>query len=520
MPALAIVGPSSGHKRRIRRIWSLTVKTRCLALIFALVPFFLYLQFRDSYEDSQALLLRSVREQGRTISQFLLPILKTTSGTSFPQLGEHLAQFAGTVTTIKLLFAPAGSPGGSFYYVASWPTVKVGDLTIERRLLAERGVLERLSQSCRGEIPFSLIYHRPKGGAEIVTAVTPESTPAGCWAVVASFSGDAFPSMHLGQPYWATPNVQIAAAVYLAMVVITFSTLFSIDAGLRRFTARARAIRENGPSAGGFAGSSQLPELAEVAAEFDRMVEGLHRSAAAMRRAAEDNAHTFKVPIAVIRQATEPLHRVLPPENQRAHRALRMIESSLDRLDGLVASARRLDEADADLIAEPRLAVDIEPIIRNLVHGYSAIPSARGVSLQGDLQPDTLVLATEEMIERIMENLVENAMSFSPAGGDVAVRLVREDGTAHITVSDQGPGVPATELGRIFDRYYSERHAEETGESPPTYFGIGLSIVRRNVDAIGGAVEAENRAPHGLVIHVRLPLAQAPRADASARAAS
>jgi two-component system sensor histidine kinase ChvG len=66
-------------------------------------------------------------------------------------------------------------------------------------------VLDRLAQNCRGELPFSLIYQRPTGGAEIITAVTPLSTNAGCWAVIASFSADAYPSAHLGQPYWATP---------------------------------------------------------------------------------------------------------------------------------------------------------------------------------------------------------------------------------------------------------------------------------------------------------------------------
>ena len=94
-------------------------------------------------------------------------------------------------------------------------------------------MLERLGENCSGEMPFPLIYHRPTGGAEIVTAVTPLSTRLGCWAVVASFSEDAFPSAHLGQPYWATPVLRIAALGYLAMAAVTFSTLFSVRRGLR-----------------------------------------------------------------------------------------------------------------------------------------------------------------------------------------------------------------------------------------------------------------------------------------------
>ena len=274
-----------------------------LAVIFVLVPVFLYMEFRSADRDSQELLLRSVRDEGRVISQSLLPLLEAADGAALPELSRHLARFAGEVTTIKVLLAPNGGGAGTdgFYYVASWPAVAPGNLEAERETLARQGVLDRLAQNCRGELPFSLIYHRPTGGAEIVTAVTPLSTAAGCWAVIASFSADAFPAAHLGQPYWATPPVLIAAAIYLFMAVITFATLHSVRAGLHRFAERARRIRERGPGSGSFAGRHGLPELAEVAAEFDRMVDALHSSAADMRRSAEDNAHAFKTPIAIIR---------------------------------------------------------------------------------------------------------------------------------------------------------------------------------------------------------------------------
>src|SRR5438477_9799551 len=216
-----LVSATAGYLRNklgfVWRLRSLRAKTGLLALIFALVPIFLYVEFRKAYQDSQQLLLQSVRDQGRVISQSLLPLLERAGVGDLPQLGPQLERFAGQVTTIKLLLAPAGSDGDGFYYIASWPTVVSSNLEAERQILARQGVLDRLAQSCRGEMPFSLIYDRPTGGAEIVTAVTPLLTSAGCWAVVASFSADAFPAAHLGQPYWTTPTIRIAAAIYLAM---------------------------------------------------------------------------------------------------------------------------------------------------------------------------------------------------------------------------------------------------------------------------------------------------------------
>jgi two-component system sensor histidine kinase ChvG len=518
-PASDTAGQRRNDARRgLRWASSLTAKTAILAVIFVLVPVFLYLQFSSAHQDSQELLLNSVRDEGRVISKSLLPLLETADRGSLPELGHYLARFAGEVTTIKVLLAPAdvGAGGDGFYYVASWPAVAPSNLEAERETLARQGVLDRLAQNCRDELPFSLIYHRPTGGAEIVTAVTPLSTAAGCWAVIASFSADAYPSAHLGEPYWATPPVIVAALIYLAMAAITFATLLNVHRGLRRFAERARRIREQGPDAGSFAGREGLPELAEVAAEFDRMVDALHRSAADIRRTAEDNAHAFKTPIAVIRQSIEPLRRVLPSDNQRAQRAIGVVEHSLDRLDGLVTSARSLDEATADLIAERRVPVDLGGVVGRLIQIRSAILASRDVTIilashdltiTADLLPGLFVLGTEEMIETVVENLIDNAVSFSPRGSEILVHLTRNGAFAHLAVCDQGPGVPAGQLDRIFDRYYSERRAETTSESPSSYFGIGLWIARRNVEAMGGTIEAENRNPRGLAVHVRLPLA-------------
>ena len=79
--------------------------------------------------------------------------------------------------------------------------------------------------------------------------------------------------------------------------------------------------------------------------------------------------------------------------------------------------------------------------------------------------------------------------------------------TAHIEVIDAGPGVPPAQLDQIFDRYFSARWSGKESDAAPGSFGIGLSIARRYVEAMQGTIEAENRAPQGLTIHIRLPVA-------------
>jgi two-component system, OmpR family, sensor histidine kinase ChvG len=515
LPATSATAPPAAPRKRPRWrfVRSLAAKVTVLALIFLAVPLIVYERFSEADEAQKALLLRSVREQGRVMSQALVPLLSESIRPDLPQLSRVLARFADDITNVKLLFSPADRPG--FFYVASWPAVSSAQLAAERDELVREGVLDRLAATCQGELPFALRYPLPTGTNEIVTSVTPLRTPAGCWAVVTSFSATSIPGAPLGRPYWASPEVRVAAVIYLAMVILTFTTFWSIRQGLRRFAERASAIRERRPG-GSFGAHDDVPELADVAEEFDRMVEVLAASARDIRRAAEDNAHAFKTPIAVIRQSLEPLKRAVMADNQRGQRAIGLIESSLDRLDGLVASARRLDETTADVMDTPRSDIDLSSALVRLLQAQADVLIARRIELKGHIRPKVMINANEEIIETVIENLFENALSFSPEGASVGVRLEVRDGMAELLIGDSGPGVSAEHLERMFDRYFSYRPASEGPSEGQVHFGIGLWVARRNVEALGGTIMAENRAPHGLLMRVKLPLAELARLPPSA----
>jgi two-component system, OmpR family, sensor histidine kinase ChvG len=498
-------------RRRLRFARSLAGKVAILSIIFLVVPAIVYDRFRIADLAQQTLLLRSVREQGRVMAQALQPLLSGPDRPAMPQLGAVLARFADEFTDVKLLFSPADRPG--FFYVASWPTVSSAELDAERDELKREGVLDRLVATCAGDLPFALRYQVPSGNDEIVTSVTPLRTPSGCWAVVTSFAAGTVPGANLGRPYWASPEVRVAAAIYLAMVLLIFTTFWSIRRGLRRFAERASAIRERRPG-GSFGAVNDMPELADAAAAFDGMVEVLASSARDIRRAAEDNAHAFKTPIAVIRQSLEPLKRAVAPDNQRGHRALGLIEGSLDRLDGLVASARHLDETTADLMDTSRADIDLSALLGRLLRAQAELLVDRKLRLDRHIGPRIMVRANVEMVETVIENLFENAVSFSPEGAMIDVSLTARGAKAELSIADEGPGVPIDDLGRIFERYFSHRDSSETGGN--VHFGIGLWVARRHVEALEGTIVAENQAPHGLVMRVSLPLAEANRPPPSA----
>ena len=505
---------------------SLVSKFILLLLVFSAVPIILYAEFRQADSDKRTLLLQSVRAQGRLIAESLRPLLTREGTSTLPALNEAIKPFATPPAGIKVLYRPAGEAGlESFYFVASEPPVPAATLKAERDRLMERGVLDKLSQSCQGQLSMALRHRRSSGEEELLTSITPVTTDAGCWAIITTHTAREMLGTAIDQPYWKTIEVRVAAVIYLAMAIFTIGLFFSIWRGLMRFRELAQGISAGRVGEGGFASQNQVPELAPVAEEFDRMTMALRDSADSIRRAAEDNAHAFKTPIAIMRQSVEPLKRLVPEDNPRGRRALEVIEESVDRLDHLVSSARRLDQATAELLDPPRQEIDLSHLFACMLDAYSGSLASHGLHLESDLDPNIIIRAGEDLMETVIENVMDNAIEVAPRGTALTVALKRMSGVAVLAVCDRGPGVAPEDVDRIFERYISLRGprngdtasngADQNGEAGGRigpHLGIGLWIVRRNLQAIGGNIRAENRPGGGLAVVMGLPVASQDRA--------
>src|SRR5262249_35040678 len=185
---------------------------------------------------------------------------------------------------------------------------------------------------------------------------------------------------------------------------------------------------------------------------------------------AEDNAHAFKSPLGVIRQAIEPLRRRGSAEDERAVTAIQALTVSLNKLEGLVQSARRLDEATADLLDPSTFPVDVSGLVRRLIHGYREMLGPDARRLVGKVQEGLAVLGRDDLIETIVENLIDNALSFSSPDGEVSVSVTAGDGRVVIAVSDRGPGGPQGGPPRLLAPYSSDPAplppAAHAGEAP------------------------------------------------------
>jgi len=139
---------------------------------------------------------------------------------------------------------------------------------------------------------------------------------------------------------------------------------------------------------------------------------------------------------------------------------------------------------------------------------YREVLAERNLRLTRHLDENVVVRAGTDVLDVIIENILDNAISFSPPGTNITVSLLKDRGVVDLHIEDEGPGIDPDKVGRIFDRYFSLRPRSGTG-SPPreasSHSGLGLWIVRRNVEALGGRVTASNRIGGGLSVHVILP---------------
>jgi len=490
-------------------IHSLSAKLVLLSLIFAAVPFFVYQQFRDGFAENQRLLLQSVQDQGRLVARAIEPMLVERTGEAeallFGRLGEELERLVDDGVAVRLLLHPEAARAiDEFYYVASSRPLSQEYLEQERAELLQQRVFVRLVPSCQGGIESAIRFEQAEGAEEIITSITPVLAPAGCWLVIASHSTGVYRGSALGKPYWERAEVQSVAFIYLAMVMATLALFGGVWRSLRRFGRLAGASRASRGEVPTFAKQNRVPELAVVAEEFDDMVETLQSSARSIKRAAEDNAHALKTPIAIIRQCLEPLSAKSSGSTARSARAAEMIGSALDRLDTLVSFARRMDETEAELIAPPQDEVYPGQVLRHLAMEYEELVRKKNVTLEIDADDELAIRANDDLIETVIENLLENALSFSPSAGTIRISLRRVGPNAELTIEDDGVGVANENLQKIFTRYYSDRPASGEGHSG-NHMGIGLWTVRRKIEAIGGVVTAENRQGGGLRIRALVP---------------
>jgi two-component system sensor histidine kinase ChvG len=306
--------------------------------------------------------------------------------------------------------------------------------------------------------------------------------------------------------------LRIFGATLLVTVLLSLYLASAIGRPIRRLAAAARG-------AGGRGARIEVPEIAarhdeigELAVSLREMTDALWQRMNAIESFAADVAHEIKNPLSSLRSAVETASRLDDPVKQR--RLLAIIQDDVERLDRLITDISDASRLDAELSRLDFAPTDIAAMLRAIVDMHETTRAEGSPRLVLDLPSGPpgrsrplVVPGIESRLSQVFLNVIANAVSFSPPGGDIRIRAAPDGRAVLVSVEDAGPGIPADQLNAIFGRFYSER---PVGEKFGTHSGLGLSISKQIVDAHRGRIWAENRtdasgAVGGARFLIRLP---------------
>jgi two-component system OmpR family sensor kinase len=276
---------------------------------------------------------------------------------------------------------------------------------------------------------------------------------------------------------------------------------FTVGRGLRPLEAVAAAVQVRTPAALVPLADRDLPQ--EVRPLVDALNDLLHRLGSALeaqRQFVADAAHELRTPLTALSLQVQLFERAAAGDERAA--ALASVKDGLVRATRVVEQLLTLARQEPEAAAHPAALADLSELARVVIAELMPLAERKAIDLGMGRAEPARVTGDREGLRVLLANLVDNAVRYTPEQGRVDVSTFVAQGEAVIEVTDTGPGIPADERERVFDRFYRRPGAGSDGS------GLGLAIVKAIVARHGGRVElADAPGRHGLAARVALPLA-------------
>lgn len=290
-------------------------------------------------------------------------------------------------------------------------------------------------------------------------------------------------------------------SVLLAMI-ISYLVSKTIVRPLRQLRMEAHELLDRrGRLRAPFRGLQKRDEIGDLSRALELLTRRLDAHLRFLDSFASDMSHEFKNPLASIRTATEMLSEVERREDRARFR--RLIEESIARMEHLLRGLRELTTIDSQLALEHNERVALAEIVSGVSELFRLREKGR-IRIDVEVVKDSIVHVAPERLAQALENLIANAVSFTPAGGRVSITVDQNGGDAVVTIDDEGSGIPEEHLERIFDRFFSWSPSTRAHES---HTGLGLPIATAIAEGYGGEIRASNRPSKGARFQLTIPTA-------------
>jgi two-component system sensor histidine kinase BaeS len=244
-------------------------------------------------------------------------------------------------------------------------------------------------------------------------------------------------------------------------------------------------------------------ELAELARHLNRMAQELDAEHKARNTVIGNVTHELARPLGGLQLGIDSLKTGALKDPDLTEELLDSMSRSVQRVDDMVEDLALAARPSSQPVPLKIRRVAIEPFIRGLISRHWPAADSKGVRMRLDLESELAAIpADERRLSQIMGNLLDNALKYSPVGGEIVIGVHRQADEVVFTIMDDGPGIADKELEHIFEPFFQGREGKRTQAG----LGLGLSIVKQLVSAHGGHILLGNRPDGGLQATVRLPI--------------
>ena len=252
-------------------------------------------------------------------------------------------------------------------------------------------------------------------------------------------------------------------------------------------------------------------ELGLLAATFNELLSRLESSVEQQRQFMADASHELRTPVNIARTAARVALQQPTRAEPEYREALAVVEQETIRLSRLVDDMFTLTRADAGSYPVRATPMYLDELIDEVARASSVVAATREVSIAVECVHPAPFTGDEDLIRRLVINVIDNAVRFSPAGGAVRVALDRAGGDYAISVTDQGPGIAAEVQSRIFERFYRVDEARSRHGASDGGAGLGLALARWIAQAHGGEIRLATSSRLGSTFVITLPLQSGPQ---------
>jgi heavy metal sensor kinase len=289
------------------------------------------------------------------------------------------------------------------------------------------------------------------------------------------------------------PSVLVLS--FIISIVLTRITLNPIDEIIKtihKITAENMKLRLTIPDT--------KDEVKKLADTFNEMLDRLEKSFVTQQVFIEDLTHELKTPLAILKGEIEvTLKKIRSTEDYED-----VLRSSLEEINKLIKmceSMLLLARFEAKAVVLEKNPVELNSLIQRVVNDIDILAAQKNIRLVFEPAEPVTVIADEARLQQVFSNLLDNALKYTPPGGSVSVKIIKDNSQVKVSISDTGMGINEKDLPHIFERFYHGR----SGSKEQVGFGLGLAIAKAIVEAHQGKIEAVSQPPKGSTFSVSFP---------------